>query len=291
VSTDRDTTRIVRSWLDEGVTQLPDRVLDAVLDQVPATPQRRALWWPARRFPFMNSAMLRYGAVAAAVVVAALIGLQLLPGGNFGSGPEATPTPTPSPEVLAYSGTPQPLEPGTYAIPAGRVTPARLTFEVPEGWSVRYLGFVKHQDQPREIGLTTYIVTHVYTDTCAQEGEFELMPIGPSVDDLVTALQGLGGAEVSPPVDTTVDGYPAKRVDISMPPDIDLASCRVPALQIWANEAETDFFARIPGASDSIYAVDVDGQTLVIVTGHLPGASASDVAEVDAILASVQIEP
>ena len=35
-----DATRIVRSWLDEGVTQLPDRVLDAVLDEVPATPQR-----------------------------------------------------------------------------------------------------------------------------------------------------------------------------------------------------------------------------------------------------------
>ena len=50
MSTDRDTTRIVRSWLEEGVTALPDRVLDAVLDQVPATSQRRS-WWPAWRFP------------------------------------------------------------------------------------------------------------------------------------------------------------------------------------------------------------------------------------------------
>ena len=49
MSTDRDTTRIVRSWLEEGATALPDRVLDAVLDQVPATSQRRPLW-PARRF-------------------------------------------------------------------------------------------------------------------------------------------------------------------------------------------------------------------------------------------------
>ena len=38
MSTDRDVTRIVRSWLEEGVTALPDRVLDAVLDQLPATP-------------------------------------------------------------------------------------------------------------------------------------------------------------------------------------------------------------------------------------------------------------
>ena len=51
---DRDTTRIVRSWLEEGVSALPDRVLDAVLDQVPATRQRRP-WWPARRFADMDS--------------------------------------------------------------------------------------------------------------------------------------------------------------------------------------------------------------------------------------------
>ena len=45
MSAERDETRIVRSWLEEGVTVLPDRVLDAVLDQVPATPQRRAGGW------------------------------------------------------------------------------------------------------------------------------------------------------------------------------------------------------------------------------------------------------
>ena len=49
MSTERDVTRIVRSWLEEGVTTLPDRVLDTVLDQIPATRQRRA-WWPARRW-------------------------------------------------------------------------------------------------------------------------------------------------------------------------------------------------------------------------------------------------
>ncbi len=37
MSTERDVNRIVRSWMDEGVTALPEHVLDAVLDQVPAT--------------------------------------------------------------------------------------------------------------------------------------------------------------------------------------------------------------------------------------------------------------
>ena len=56
MSSDRETARIVRSWLDEGVTQLPDRVLDAVLDQLPAIHQRRATWWPMRRLTTMNTA-------------------------------------------------------------------------------------------------------------------------------------------------------------------------------------------------------------------------------------------
>ncbi len=77
MSTDRDVTRIVRSWLEEGVTALPDRVLDAVLDQVPATRQRRA-WWPARRLPQMNTP-IRIAMAAAAVVILALVGINLMP--------------------------------------------------------------------------------------------------------------------------------------------------------------------------------------------------------------------
>jgi hypothetical protein len=95
MSTDRDVTRIVRSWMDEGVAVLPDRVLDAVLDQLPATPQRRASWL-ARRFPLMNNVM-RLAAAAAAVVVIAILGFSLLPNAGFGNpSPTATPIPTPS---------------------------------------------------------------------------------------------------------------------------------------------------------------------------------------------------
>ena len=42
MSTDRDVTQSVRSWLEDGVTRLPDNILDAVLDELPTTPQRRA---------------------------------------------------------------------------------------------------------------------------------------------------------------------------------------------------------------------------------------------------------
>jgi hypothetical protein len=75
VSTDRDVERIVRSWIDEGVTELPDRVLDLVLDQIPATPQRHASWL-ARRFPPVNN-YARLGLVAAAVLAVVIVGIGL----------------------------------------------------------------------------------------------------------------------------------------------------------------------------------------------------------------------
>ena len=93
-TTDRDTTRIVRSWLDDGATRLPDRVLDAVLDQVPATPQRRATWWPVRRLTTMNNAV-KYGLAAAVVAIAALLGFNYLVAPNIGSPGLGDPTPTP----------------------------------------------------------------------------------------------------------------------------------------------------------------------------------------------------
>ena len=64
--TDRDVGRILEVWLEEEVAVMPDRVLDAVLDEVPGTPQRRASW-RAQRSPLMNNS-LRIALVAAVVV-------------------------------------------------------------------------------------------------------------------------------------------------------------------------------------------------------------------------------
>jgi hypothetical protein len=66
MSTDRDTRRIVRSWLKTEERESADRVLDAVLDRLDTTPQRRATWWPARRNPDMSN-IFRISIAAAAV--------------------------------------------------------------------------------------------------------------------------------------------------------------------------------------------------------------------------------
>lgn len=102
MSTNRDLERIVRSWLDEGVTALPDRVLDAVLDQVPATQQRRPLW-PARRFAEMST-FAKLATAAAAFAVLVVVGVTLMLGGRD-IGVESTATPSPSGTTPAPSAT------------------------------------------------------------------------------------------------------------------------------------------------------------------------------------------
>lgn len=96
MSTDRETTRLVRSWLEEGATRLPDRVLDAVLDQVSTTPQRRSGWSAWRSYRMNTYAKL--AAAAAAALVVAVVGYRLLPGngGIGGSNPTTAPSPTAS---------------------------------------------------------------------------------------------------------------------------------------------------------------------------------------------------
>jgi hypothetical protein len=94
MSTDRDTTRIVRSWLRTDDHESADRVLGSVLDRLDTTPQRRGTWWPARRLPEMNNtAKLALG--AAAVVVVALIGFSVLVGPGTIGGPDISNDSTP----------------------------------------------------------------------------------------------------------------------------------------------------------------------------------------------------
>ena len=112
MSTNRDETRIVRSWLEEGVTTLPDRVLDQVLDQLPATPQRRSSWL-ARRFPPMNT-YLRFGLAAAVVALAAILGISYFSRSNIGNPPEASPSPS-------VAATPTPLAVGSFSSHGGQI--------------------------------------------------------------------------------------------------------------------------------------------------------------------------
>lgn len=249
----------------------------------------------------MNNNMVRFGLAAAAIVLAVIVGIRFLPGVNTGGDP--TPTPEPTPTVTPLALRPGQLEPGTYVISdvdAPIRTLVRFTFTVPAGWNARSgdLYISKRPDTAGELAFVPWVVTHVYADACQSEGT--LTEVGPTVDDLVAALVDQANSEATVPVDLEVGGYPAKFISMSVPTDLDTATCRFPGvlIQIWADAGETDFFA-IPAdpanpAADSVgdvYIVDVNGDTVVILAGYTPDSSAADIAELEAIIASIQFEP
>ena len=71
MSTDRETTRIVRSWLQADEHESAERLLGSVFDLLDATPQRRQPWraWRTR----LMSGTAKVAAVAAVALVVALL--------------------------------------------------------------------------------------------------------------------------------------------------------------------------------------------------------------------------
>jgi hypothetical protein len=294
MSTDRDVTRIVRSWLEEGVTALPDRVLDAVLDQVPATRQRRA-WWPARRLPQMK-ASFKILIAAAAVIVIALIGMTLIPrSGGVGGPPTATAAPTPSPTpapTLPASGE---LAPGTYRSNFG--AGPFITFTLPAGWSSDPNVVGKPgADPPNGMVINTWLnVATVYTDPC--HWRTTAVTVGPRVDNLVAALVAQKRDSTVTPTDVTIDGFQGKEIDLMVPLTVKFDGSSTASLcdggqyKAWTLADGGDRYNQGAGQHDLLDILDVNGQTLVIKRSFYPANTAADLAELQAIFESIKITP
>jgi hypothetical protein len=222
MSTDRDTTRIVRSWLRTDENDSADRILGTVLDRLDTTPQRRATWWPARRLPEMNS-VAKFGVAAAAVVVAALLGFNYLIAPNVG-GPglgDASPTPTPSPTVAP---TPSPtlgwpegtLEAGRHAVQHD--SGVAFSFEVPEGWRST-AGYIESGTFPSD-GYRWILYLQGFNAVAADRCSTQTTAVGPSVQDLADAMTTIPGTVAADPVAATVGGLPAQMVELTLEPDV-----------------------------------------------------------------------
>ena len=126
----RDPDRIIRAFLDEGEVQLDDRVYDTVRASIEQKRQRVMIGpW---RFPEMNK-FLAIGLGAAAVVVAVLIGAQLLgsPGGGFGNPPSPSQEPTATAEPSPSSISAPPLTQSFTSTLHG------ISVSYPEGWTAQ----------------------------------------------------------------------------------------------------------------------------------------------------------
>ncbi len=256
------------------------------------------------RRPLIPSGRLAFAAAAVAFV--AVVGYSLADRGTPGPGGDSVPLPPASarssPTQAATSApTPQPspfsrqLEPGEYEIPWAPVD-ARIQLTVPAGWSTdetgAYLFMTKGAGPwgPGDPGLPDlwiHDVKSVVPEICSSNPA--MAAVGPTVDDLVAALADQAGwVEKSRPADVTLGGFQAWKIVGRLP-----GGCPEPAegVTVWAN-ADGTAYVPLEGSEGltTIYVVDVNGKRLVITAGGYRSATADDIAERDAILATMRIE-
>ena len=190
-----------------------------------------------------------------------------------------------------------PLEPGTYFMDPDQdpSTPLRVVYDVPaEGWS-EWSGAVKFAEDEGHVGVSITTVTNVVRHGCRDHSPADPR-VGPSVDDLATALADLAPFQVtSPPSDVTIYGYPGKHLKPTVPDlpvdESGFTGCINDNLKSWIDVGGVFYGHTGPGYTEEFWILDVEGTRLVIVAHRSPGSPPQDLAELRAVLDSIRIEP
>jgi hypothetical protein len=191
--------------------------------------------------------------------------------------PSSSSDPAPPLDFDTQPGEGTALAPGSYVTSA--VPPLLITFSVPSGW---YKGDVPFAvwNEASNSSVAFHSPDNVFADACNPDAGQHEPPIGPTVDDLVAALQGMRGVTASAPIEETLSGYAGKRVDLIADP---AAGCDENALWDFAG-----FRVPGPGSHDQLQILDVDGTRLVVLSRGREGVSEVVQAQHEQIVNSVQ---
>jgi hypothetical protein len=309
----RDPEALLAAYFREGMEVLPDRVVDAVLDEVHRTRQRAVLG------PWRTVPMLKIGLAAAAVVTVvigggALLGVFRAPPGPGAESPTpgatqtATPAPTPSPSPSPSPTPVLPPFPGagprvdlakgtTYRAPHFSQA---MTFTMPDvtaelGPDAVATGFTYgsggHTMQinypPIIIGITIHDDFRIDTNLCRPDGRVQSVPatpeaVGEWLHDLAPGRDVGGGLPnvVTDQPDMTVDGRLAKVYDLKFGTDCDSTGHQG---DVWMGDSNR---------SHRMYAIPTGTDTILVITwnenGEVPQKSVTAIA--DRLVASFQFD-
>jgi len=250
----------------------------------------------------------RWLLVAAVAAVIAVVGTLIVAGAgddDHDQVPATTIPPTPPAQDITVMREQVELVPGPYYIdPDGDgTTPLRVTFEVAhEGW-MPFVGAYTDRstgDGHAAVHITT--VQNLVADGCVDHAVLD-PAVGPTVDDLATAMTELEPFEVTAaPTDVTLFGYSGKHLAWKVPTSLHtdataeryqtFSDCVAGQLQSWLSPYTAPFYGyEAPGHTEEFWILDVQGTRLVLIKDTSPGMSAQDLAERDAVFDSIHIEP
>ena len=223
-------------------------------------------------------------AAAAAVVVIGVAGLALAITHNDDNGQGPAPVATVSvapPTTSATTDTVRFVVTSAHDIP--------VTFTVPKSWErLLHAGYSSFR-QGAAVQFDS--VSNIYSDGC-QHAVLD-PPVGPSVDDLVTAWANERELAPTAPVDINVDGHTGKQIEFTLP-DIS-RTCQTSSFPVgfgvWIGTEPTPGLGEsiVPNQHFRMLVLDVDGTRLLIAASTSPSAPLRDRTALENLLASIQI--
>ena len=194
--------------------------------------------------------------------------------------PTSTSTTAPTPDDV-FEGVGM-VEPGTYRVNRF-ATPIELT--VPKFW-YRYASFALSGDGDSFVAF--FDIAHVPTDAC--KWQKSKTAIGPTVDDLVTALTTQQNTVATTPEPRDLDGHPGVYLEVRQPADLDLQNCDLQSAIGWFDRVGNEVPTVESGGFNAIWAVDLgDGQRVVITWGSYQPLSDKQRDVVQSIVDSLAI--
>ena len=189
-------------------------------------------------------------------------------------------------DVEPFSTTAPTVAPTTVAATTGTfvMSNVHITFAVPAGW-VDNDWYVSKLGADPIFGVGFNNVANIYTDSCPSV--LVDPPVGPTVDDLASAWANLPGFHATAASDITVDGFHGKQVEFTVP-DYNKTDCPDGDFKLMAS-GNGAWSAQGPNQHNQLWILDVNGTRLVIVAFSFPDTSPRDRADLDAVLASIQI--
>ncbi len=307
MSASRDPDRLISEFIDDGLTELPDRAYDAVRFEIDHTRQRVGFGpWEFRQI----SAYARYAVGAAVVGLVAIVGLQLFSLGGLTPKPSPPPTvvltpvpPTPPPPTasptVAPTATPRTLligglaalEKGRYVIDPRFLVPVSLT--LPSTWegsaNSPYSVDLNRLGGP---ALSFDIVDNVFTDPCHLNKGVLRPPPGPAPADLANALAKMPGVTVTGPTEGTIGGLAATELTLKIPDSLSGCNPEIAGnYQIWQDRDGSHRWDW-PGDKDRIWIVEAGGRRLMItLTNNARTQNGEFSDELQSVLDSLVIGP
>jgi hypothetical protein len=289
---DSEFDQLLADWLEDDPFVAPAVPVEAAIDFARAHPRRRDWLAFLRRDAMTTRATTGLRPVAILLAVVAVLLAAVGGAVIIGSAPDATPVPSPSATAIPTS-TPVAVRP---LPPDGALSPGQYRTGVPDspvtvamtiggGWSSGGWYIMNPPELTHQVSFWT--VGDVNSDACDWGGTLPRRSIGPTVDDLVSALDAQSNTNMSTPADVVIDGYAGKRVRMSTPHKIDCSG--IDSLVMWVDPAGNPGRGLEPtGTYDTLWILDVDGHRVVIDTSTDLSKDAR--AEVSDVMNSIQFE-